>query len=64
MNKIGTNAHIGKNHLFQVIHSIGHSNMGCGVHPPHLMTKLEKDEDCVGLIRASKVFHAKGFKNV
>jgi hypothetical protein len=38
--------------------------MGCGVHPPHVMRKLKKDEDLAGLIRISKVFYAKGFKDV
>jgi hypothetical protein len=30
MNKINTDAHIGKICFFQVAHSIKHSNMGCG----------------------------------
>ncbi len=34
MNKINTNAHIGKSHYFQVVHSILHSNMGCEVSSP------------------------------
>jgi len=38
--------------------------MGCGVHTPHVMSILEKDEDLAGLIRVSKVFYAKGFKDV
>ncbi len=36
-------------------HSINHSNMGCGVHFPHIMTKLKKDENFASLIWASKV---------
>jgi hypothetical protein len=35
MNKIDTNVHIGKSRFFQVVHSIRHSNMGCGVSSPH-----------------------------
>jgi len=27
--------------------------MGCGVHPPHVMTKLERDENLAGLIRTN-----------
>jgi hypothetical protein len=50
MNKINTNAHIGKSYFFEVAHSIRHSNMGYGVHPPHVMTKLKKDENLVDLI--------------
>jgi len=42
--------------------------MGCCIHPPHphphVMTKLKKDENLVGVIRASKVSYAKGLKNV
>jgi len=58
------NAHIDKNCFFQVAHSIKHSNMGCGVHPPHVMTKLKKNENLVGLIWVSKVSYAMGFKDV
>ncbi len=38
--------------------------MGCGIHPPppHVMTKLKKDENLANVIRTSKVFYAKGFK--
>jgi hypothetical protein len=63
-NKTNTNAHIGKNCFFQVVHSIKHSNIGCGVYPPHVMTKLKKDENLVGLIWASKVSYAMGLKDV
>jgi hypothetical protein len=58
-NKIDTNVHIDKSHFFQK-----HSNMGCGVHPPHVMTKLKRDENLVCLISASKVSYAKGLKDV
>jgi hypothetical protein len=50
MNKTNIDAQIVKSHFFQVVHSIGHSNMGCGVHPPHVMTKLKRDEDFVDII--------------
>lgn len=53
--------HIGKSHFFQVVHSVRHSNIGCGVHLPHVMTKLEMDENLVGLIQTNKVSCAKGF---
>jgi len=37
-------------------------------HPPtppsHVMTKLKKDENLVGIIQGSKVSYAKGLKNV
>jgi len=59
--KTSTNAHIGKSCFFQVAHSIKHSNTRCGVHPPHVMTKLERDENLVGLVWANKVFCAKDF---
>jgi hypothetical protein len=59
-----TNAHIGKNCFFQVCHSIKHSNMGCGVHPTYVMTKLRKDDNLGGLIWASKVSYAMGLKDV
>jgi hypothetical protein len=64
MNKINTNAHIGKSYFFQVAHSIKHSNMGCGVHLPHVMTKLKRDENLAGLICVSKVSYAKGLRDV
>jgi hypothetical protein len=32
INKININAHIDKSWVFQIAHSIRHSNMGCGVH--------------------------------
>jgi len=57
-------AHIGKSGFFQVAHSIRHSNMGCGVHLPCVMTKLKRDENLVGLIWISKVSYAKGFKDI
>ncbi len=60
-NKINTNAHIGKSRFFQVAHSIRHSNTRCGVHPPHVMTKLERDENLVGLIWTNKVSCVKDF---
>ncbi len=58
MNKTNINAHIGKSHFFQVAHSIKHSNMGCVVHLPHVLTKLKSDDNLVGLIWASKVSYA------
>jgi hypothetical protein len=64
INKIDIDAHNGKNHFFQVAHFINHSNMGCGVHLPHVMIKLEKDENLVGLIWASKISYAMGFRDV
>ncbi len=64
MNKIDTNAHICKSGFFQVPHSIKHSNMGCGVHPPYVMTKLKRDENLAGLIWTNKVSYAKGLKDV
>jgi hypothetical protein len=38
--------------------------MGCGVHFPHIMTKLKKDENFANLIWASKVSYAMGFRVV
>jgi hypothetical protein len=64
MNKTNIDAHIVKSRLFQVIHSIGHSNMGRGVHPPHVMTKLKRDENLADIIWISKVSYAKGLKDV
>jgi hypothetical protein len=64
MNKINIDANIGKSHSFQVVHSIQHSNMGCEISSPHVMTKLKRDENLVDLIWASKVSYAKGFKDV
>jgi hypothetical protein len=64
MNKTGINVHVGKSCLFQVVHCIKHSNMGCAVHPPHVMTKLKSDENLVGLIWANKVFYAMGLGDV
>ncbi len=64
MNKTDIDAHIGKSHFFQVAHSIKHPNMGCVRYPPHVMTKWKKDENLVGLIWASKIFYAKGFRDV
>jgi hypothetical protein len=63
MNKIDINAHIGKSCFFQVVHFIKHSNMGCG-YLPHVMTKLKRDENLVGLIWANKVSYAKGLREV
>jgi hypothetical protein len=57
MNKTNVYAHIGKSRFFQVVHSIRHSNMGVG-YPPHVMTKLKRDENFVNLIWASKVNYA------
>jgi hypothetical protein len=37
---------------------------GVGSIPPNVITKLKRDENLVGLIRASKVSYAKGLKNV
>jgi hypothetical protein len=34
--------------------------MRCGVHPPHVMTKLKRDENLVNLIGVSKVSYAMG----
>jgi hypothetical protein len=33
-------------------------------YPPHIMTKLKRDENFVNLIWAHKVSYAKGLKNV
>ncbi len=41
--KTNIDAHIGKNGFFQVAHSIRHSNMGCGVYFPCVMTKIKQD---------------------
>jgi hypothetical protein len=43
-------AQIGKNSSLQIAHYIKHSNMGCGAHSLHVMTKLKKDENLAGLI--------------
>ncbi len=64
MNKIGINVHVGKSCLFQVAQFIKHSNMGCVVHPPHVMTKLKSDENLAGLIWASKVSYVMGLGDV
>jgi len=64
MNKINTNAYIGKSRFFQCADSIRHSSMGCVGYPPHVMTKLKKDENLASLIWANKVFYAKGLKDV
>jgi hypothetical protein len=63
-NKIGINVQVGKSCLFQVAHFIKYSNMGCAVHPPHVMTKLKKDENLASLIWASKVFYAMSLRDV
>jgi len=36
MNKTNIETHIGKNCLFQVVHSIGHFGMGCAVYLPQM----------------------------
>jgi len=65
MNKTNIETHIGKNCLFQVVHSIGHFGMGRAVYlPPNVITKLKRDENLVDLIQTSKVSYAKGLKNV
>jgi len=33
-------------------------------YPPHVMTKLKRDENFAGLIWASKIFYAKSFRDV
>ncbi len=33
-------------------------------YPPNVMTKLKRDENLAGLIWVSKIFHAKGFRDV
>ncbi len=33
-------------------------------YPPHVMTKLKRDENLASLIWASEIFHAKGFRDV
>jgi hypothetical protein len=44
-NKIDINAHIGKNHIyFLLLFLLNIPTCGCGVHPPHVMTKLKRDE--------------------
>jgi len=53
-------AQIGKNSSLQIAHYIKHSNMGCGAHSLHVMTKLKKDENLAGLIWASKVSYVMG----
>jgi hypothetical protein len=50
MNKTNIDAHIGKSRFCQVVHFIKHSNMGCGVHFPHVMTKVKRDENLANLI--------------
>jgi hypothetical protein len=64
MNKTNIDADISKNCFFQVVHFIKHSNMGCVVHTPHVMTKLKSDENLASLIWASKVFYAMGLGDV
>jgi hypothetical protein len=59
MSKTNTDAYIGNSHFFQVVHSIRHFNIGYGV-----MTKLNRDENLVGLIWVSKVSYANGLKDV
>jgi len=43
---------------------LGIPTWGVASTPPHVMTKFKKDENLVGVIRASKVSYAKGPKNV
>ncbi len=62
-NKSDIDAHIGKSHFLQVALSMKHSNMGCGVHLPHVMTKLKKDENLVSLIWVNKVSYAMGLED-
>jgi len=64
MNKTNIDVHIGKSYFFQVAHFIKHSNMRCGVHFPHVMTKLKRDENLANLIWINKVFYAMGLKDV
>jgi hypothetical protein len=33
--------------------------MGCGIHPPDVMAKVEKDDDLIGLNRRSRVTYVK-----
>jgi hypothetical protein len=49
--------------FFKLLTLLGISTWGVG-YPPHVMTKLKRDENLAGLIWVTKVFHAKGFKNV
>ncbi len=63
MNKIDIDVHIGKSCFFQITHCIRHFNMGVW-YPLHVMTKLKRDENLVGLIWASKVSYAKGLIDV
>jgi hypothetical protein len=63
-NKTDIDAHIHKSRFFWVVHFIKYFNMGCGVHLPHVMTKLRSDENPVNLIWASKVSHAIGLGDV
>ncbi len=61
-NKIGINVQVGKNCFFQVAHFIKHSNMGCVVHLPYVMTKLKSDKNLAGLIWVNKVSYAMGLE--
>ncbi len=42
---------------------LGFPTWGVG-YPPHVTTKLKRDENFAGLIWASKVYYSKGLKDV
>ncbi len=48
---------------FKLLILLGIPTWVCGVSS-HVMTKLKRDENLVGLIWASNVFYAKGLKDV
>jgi len=63
MNKIDTDVHIDKSHYFQVVHSIMHSNMGCGVSSP-CNDQIKEGCKSYRFTWANKVSYAKGLKDV
>jgi hypothetical protein len=48
---------------FKLFTLLGIPTWGVG-YPPHVMTKLKKDENLASLIWVSKVSYAKGLRNV
>ncbi len=48
---------------FKLLILLGIPTWGVG-YPPHVMTKLKRDKNLVGLIWVNSVFYAKGFRDV
>ncbi len=60
MNKTNIEVYINKLAFSKLLTLLGIPTWGVGFRLPNVMTKLEKDNDLVDLIQASKVSYTKG----